>query len=206
MPTKNICIFGDSIAYGGWSRDGGWVDRLRGALQSRTLDSGFQEYYFLYNLSIPGNTSEDVRHRFSAECEAREPHIIVFAIGINDASSRGTWDTPRVPQEQFEENIVELLRAAKAKGRTESVAVIGLTRVDETRTTPFEHTSFFNDRIAAYDATLKKICDEFSTSYLDVSRLLGPKDLEDGLHPNDAGHEKIFRAAYEFLQPFLIEK
>ena len=206
MPTKNICIFGDSIAYGGWSRDGGWVDRLRGALQNRTLDSGFQEYYFLYNLSIPGNTSKDVRHRFSAEIEAREPHVIVFAVGINDASSRGTRDTPRIPQEQFEENIAELLRAAKAKGRADAVAAIGLTRVDESRTTPFETTYFFNERIAAYDAALKKICKESGVGYLDVSRLLAPEDMEDGLHPDDAGHEKLFRAAYEFLQPFLIEK
>ena len=42
--------------------------------------------------------------------------------------------------------------------------------------------------------------------YLDVSRLLVPEDFGDGLHPNDAGHEKLFRAAYDFLQPILIEK
>lgn len=206
MTTKNICVFGDSIAYGAWSRDRGWVDRFRVALQRRTVDSGFQEYYFLYNQSIPGNTTEDVLRRFAAECSARDPHIIVFAVGINDASSRGARDAPRVAPARFEENMRGLLGVPTLRRDAETVVVIGLTRVNEKFTTPFENTYFFNERIAAYDAAMKKICEALSAQYLDVSRLLQPEDLQDGLHPNDQGHEKIFRAAHDFLAPFLVEK
>jgi len=199
MTTKNICIFGDSIAYGAWSRDGGWAERLRVALQRRTLDSGFQEYYFLYNESIPGDTTDDVLKRFASECEARKPHIVLFAIGINDASCRGDRHMPRVSPESFKKNIRTLLGAAR--GRAETIAAVGLTRVDEKLTMPFENTYFSNSRIAEYDAALQKICRESSIRHLDVSHLLSADDLEDGLHPNDVGHEKIFRTVETVLLP-----
>ena len=89
MNTRNICIFGDSISHGQWGRLNGWADRLKLTLQNETLDSGFQSYYFLYNLSIPGDTTEHIRQRFDAECAARAPHIIIFTAGINDASCSG---------------------------------------------------------------------------------------------------------------------
>ena len=199
MTTKNICIFGDSIAYGAWSREGGWADRLQLALQRRTLDSGFQEYYFLYNASIPGDTSEDVARRFAVEQEARDPDVIVFAVGINDASSRGGRDGARVALGQFEKNMKALVEEAMTGRSREYVVVIGLTRVDEEHTTPFENTYFFNERIASYDTALHRICRESGARYVDVSRILASEDLADGLHPNDNGHEKMFRHILRFL-------
>ena len=204
MTTKNICIFGDSIAYGAWSRTGGWVDRLRTELQQQTLDSKFQSYYFLYNLSIPGNTTEDLLKRFVAESNVRAPHIIIFAIGINDASCRDQKEKPRVDTATFINNVRSLFKEAKKQSKT--VACIGLSRVDEHFTTPFENTYFVNKKIGEYDVVLKNTCAEEGILWLDISTLLGKEDLADGLHPNDQGHEKIFRAVYDFLKPTLSEK
>ncbi len=197
MPTKNICIFGDSIAYGEWTHHLGWADQLQNTLQQKTLESKFALYYFLYNLSIPGNTTEDVLKRFQVEADAREPHIIIFAVGTNDSSSKDS-DIPRVSTEKFRENVRMLVD--KAKHRTRTVAWIGLTGVDETRTTPFDKTSYFSNRsIGAYDAIIKKMCAEYDVPHLEILSLLQPEDLEDGLHPNKQGHDKLFHAVRNFL-------
>jgi hypothetical protein len=45
---KKILVFGDSIAYGDYDKEGGWVIRLRKFLDERQLDS-----YETYNLGIP---------------------------------------------------------------------------------------------------------------------------------------------------------
>lgn len=209
MTTKNICIFGDSIAYGEWTHHLGWADQLQNTLQKKTLESKFTLYYFLYNLSIPGNTTEDVLKRFQVEVEARGPHIIIFAVGTNDSSCRDTPDVParpnefgysgrpRVLPERFKENVRTLID--KAKHRTRAVVWIGLTGVDEKRAAPFENTYFVNERIGAYDAVVKEICADYNVPHLDLLSLLQPENLEDGLHPNKQGHDKLFRAVRDFL-------
>jgi len=203
MSTKNICIFGDSIAYGEWTRHLGWADQFKNALQQKTIESKFTIYYFLYSLSIPGNTTEDVLKRLQIETETREPHIIIFALGANDSScpgraGRDNPETPRVLPEKFRENICTLID--KAKHRTRMVVWIGLTGVDEKRTMPFDETSYFsNERIGAYDAIIKEICAEYNVPHLELISLLQPEDLEDGLHPNKQGHDKLFRAVHDFL-------
>ena len=82
MSTTNICIWGDSIAYGAWDSAGGWADRLRVYLHGREIDSRFEDYYWVYNLGIPGETSSDLAKRFEAELLPRTPHVALFAIGI----------------------------------------------------------------------------------------------------------------------------
>lgn len=205
MSTKNICIFGDSIAYGEWTHHLGWADQLQNTLQQKTLESKFTLYYFLYNLSIPGNTTEDVLKRFQIEAEAREPHIIIFAVGTNDSSRRFYSDIPLAPSEveervspdRFRENIRMLIDTAKHHTRT--VLWIGLTGVDEKRTSPFENTYFANERIGAYDAVVKELCADYNIPHLDLLSLLQPEDLKDGLHPNKQGHDKLFHAVHDFL-------
>ena len=64
---------------------------------------------------------------------------------------------------------------------------------------PFESTYFLHGRIGAYDAALQRLCSDSGVQYLDVSRALAREDLQDGLHPNDAGHEKMFRHILNFF-------
>lgn len=197
ITTKNICIFGDSIAYGEWTETFGWADQLRNVLQQDTLESKFTRYYFLYNLSIPGNTTEDVLRRFQVETEAREPHIIIFAVGINDSSRKDNPDIPRISPEKFKENVHVLID--RAKHHTRTVVWIGLTNVDEKRTSPFETTYFSNERSRAYDDIIKEVCADYKMPHLDLLSSLEPEDLEDGLHPNKQGHDKLFRLVHDFL-------
>jgi lysophospholipase L1-like esterase len=73
-----ICIFGDSIAWGATDCEkGGWVERLKTELMVKDID--------VYNLGISGDTTENILKRMDAEAEARNPDIIIFSVGINDA-------------------------------------------------------------------------------------------------------------------------
>lgn len=199
MKTTNICVFGDSIAYGAWDDHGGWVDRLRAFLHAKTLRSRFQSYYFLYHLGIPGNTAGDVLKRLAGEAKAREPHIVIFAIGINDARWREPGRVPHVAEEIFRKNVGLLI--SEARSFTHAIVFIGLTPVDETRTMPFDPGCYFeNERIQHYDAILRKTAEDADVLYLAVHDVLSPKtDFEDGLHPNRAGHEKLFVLIRDFL-------
>lgn len=199
MRTTNICISGDSIAYGAWDVSGGWVDRLRGFLHGRTLASSFTDYYFVYHLGIPGNTIHDVLARFVPEIAAREPHVIICAVGMNDSRYRDGGRTPHVAEDVFRANMRALI--AEAKTRASKVFFVGLTPVDETKTMPFEEGVYFeNKNILRYNAILKEMVTEAGLEFIEVYNKLDAKaDTADGLHPNAQGHEKLFNAIRECL-------
>lgn len=197
--TTNICVFGDSIAYGAWDDCGGWVDRLRAYLHGQVLASHFQSYYFLYHLGIPGNTAADVLARLPGEAVAREPHVIIFAIGINDSRWQEPGHTPHVTEAAFRENIAHLIAAARRI--TPAIVFIGLTPVNESKTMPFEpDCAFENERILHYNDIIRQMTQDASTLFLDVYSAISPViDLQDGLHPNRTGHEKLFMLIRDFL-------
>lgn len=199
MGTVNICVFGDSIAYGAWDDRGGWVDRLRAYLHAETLRSCFQSYYFLYHLGIPGNTTADVLLRLPSEAKGREPHVIIFAIGINDSRWRKPDHVPHVEESLFRKNISELIRTARRFAP--HIVFIGLTPVDESKTMPFDPGCYFeNERIGRYNSMIREIAADENVFFLEVSGALAPaSDLADGLHPNRAGHEKLFILIRDFL-------
>ena len=61
----SILAFGDSITYGlGATRYIGWAEQLKKYFQT-------EEYNYLYNLGIPGDTSADLLERIEIEANAR---------------------------------------------------------------------------------------------------------------------------------------
>jgi lysophospholipase L1-like esterase len=74
-----------------------------------------------------------------------------------------------------------------------------LTRVDETKTSPYkEDKYYFNRNIEVYDAMLREIAASKGVTYIRVPTLLEEPDLlYDGLHPSDAGHARLLSAVSE---------
>jgi len=102
--SKTICIFGDSIAWGAVDpENGGWVAQLRRYFETNNYDIA------VYNQGVSGDNTDDLSARFKIECEAREPQIIIFAIGINDSQYVKIEDNPRISLEKFQNNLVELI-------------------------------------------------------------------------------------------------
>ena len=192
---QKIFIFGDSIAYGAWDPEGGWVERLRQWLFVTTRDN-YNLGTFLYNLSIVGDTTADLLRRFPSEIAARQPgDLIVFAAGINDAQYVN--GRPMATPADVCTNVRALIRGARAWAPR--LCWVGLTPVDESRTTPIPwmpDRAYRNATIAVVDAAIKQTAAEEAIPYLDLFQAWTTEGayqllLHDGIHPNAAGHAQI---------------
>ena len=197
---STFIVFGDSIAYGAWDSEGGWVQRLRRFLDS--ADSGD----IVYNLGISGDTAGGVLERMNAEAAGRIDSeystLIIVAVGINDSYLLN--GEPHVEESVFEQNLKGIIETAKSLGS--DVAFLGLMPVDESATCPtqWNHSvSYYNNRIEEYDAIIRNLCEETGTPFIPLFDEWMEKDyskfLEDGVHPNSEGHERIFEKVSSFL-------
>ena len=113
---KDIFIFGDSVAYGQWDEQGGWVQRLRSSLDQSYIAHRSEKIYF-YNLGVPGETAEDILKRFRNEISARhkdgKEKIVLFAVGMNDSHVVHKTKRGKFTPEAFEDNMKILLSQAR---------------------------------------------------------------------------------------------
>lgn len=186
----NIGVWGDSIVYGKCDSEAlGWVGRVR---KARSAD---QDLEATYNYGLCGDTSDNLLSRFSREFDSNVYglDLVVFAIGLNDCSQRGDAEEFLVPLEEFEENVRALIN--EAQNKRSKVVIVGLTNVDEVRTSPLPASStkktFLNKNVSLYNDTLKRIAEENKVQFINIFELLENSDLADGLHPNAGGYEKI---------------
>jgi len=188
-----ICIFGDSIAWGASDCEkGGWTDQLKNRLMFEDINT--------YNLGISDDTTNNLLERFEAEATARNPEIIVFAIGIND--SLNIKESRSISLEKFQDNISLLVD--KAKQFTDKIVFVGLTNVDESKTNPYLETgeSFNNQTIGEYDEVIRLFCEDNDLIFVDMLGLLiNDEDLCDGLHPSSIGHQKMFETIKNAIEP-----
>lgn len=192
---KIINIFGDSIVYAGYVDGGGWAYKLKDYLEKKEED-----YFEVYNLGICGDNSEKLLNRFKTENESRTPSSIIIAIGINDSQYVNSKDNPRISLEEFENNLTCIIRDGKIFA--DKIIFIGLTKVDESKLmpVPWDLTKYYdNENISLYNDKIKEICEKNNLPFIEMMDLLNDDDLEDGLHPNSEGHEKMFLRIRDFL-------
>ncbi|MEL7565218.1 MAG: GDSL-type esterase/lipase family protein [Dehalobacterium sp.] len=191
LPRDNmrICIWGDSITWGARDTEKcGWANRLRLFINNKV-----NKVTEVYNLGICGDDTHKLMARFELECEMRQPDIIIFAIGINDSSYIYSMNNSQVSLKQFRENLNYLIN--KATKYTRKIAVIGLTKVDELITNPVAWNAdryYKNENIKAYDDVLQDIAESNGFLYIHMFDLLSNEDLDDGVHPNSLGHERMY--------------
>ena len=204
----NILIFGDSITWGAWDLQGGWVSRLKKVLTKRSVSS--DDYYSLvYNLGISGDNTDGLLNRFETEVKERidddEDAVIVFAIGINDSQFINTEKRHSVPVGRFRKNIKELVKNARRV--TDRIAFVGLTPVDDRKVDPSPWNpakSYKNEYVEKYDKIIQEVCNERKVDYGGLWGAFQQRDLtsflSDGLHPNDEGHKVIFDTVQKHLE------
>lgn len=190
-----MCLFGDSITWGAWDPErGGWGARLRNYFETNNIEVN------VFNCGVSGNNTEDLLQRFKVEAAARRPNIILFAIGINDSRYVRSKDNPCVPIEKFQNNLQELVN--QAKNFTKEIIFVGLTKVDELKTMPrpWDTSRYYdNENIKLYNSKIEETSVKNNLQFIDMLDLLKNEDLEDGLHPNSLGHEKMFEKIKTFL-------
>ena len=192
MKQIDICIFGDSVTYAGYIKDS-WANQLRWYLESK---SGAE--YHLFNLGINANTSTDILKRFDVEAAARNPNLIIFAVGMNDSAFLIDTKEPITELEVFKANLEELIN--KAKEHTNDITFIGLALGDDSLLKPYPESSrgksYDVARVKQFDHAIKEIADNNLCKYIEIFKYLEFADFSDGLHPNESGHKKI----YEVIQ------
>jgi lysophospholipase L1-like esterase len=195
----NICIYGASITWGASDiQKGGWVERLKSFCIENHDDIN------IYNLGIPGNTTKDLLKRFKNETVVRNPGLIIFAIGTNDSSYVKDKNNNLVNLKQFNKNLLKLIKFAHRV--TSNIIFVGLTRVDESKTMPvyWDNTVYYdNESIEKYDSVIKDIADKNKLEYVEMKNVVQLNDLDDGIHPNSLGHEKMFNEVFKKIEKFL---
>lgn len=191
-----ICIFGDSITWGrGLLARMGWANLLRNELEK-------QKKFSLYDLGIDRDTSKNLLERFDVEARARKPDIIIFAIGTNDSVFRKTTDNPETPIKDFENNLQNLVQ--KAKQFTNAIIFVGLVKGDDRLTNPLADSttgkSYSKENVKKYNDSIKNIALKNKLQFIDIYDDLNDMDFYDGLHPNESGHQKIFKKIIQYVK------
>jgi acyl-CoA thioesterase-1 len=200
---QKIVVFGDSIASGAWDPAGGWVERLRQWMFGTTRGE-YNLGTFLYNLSVAGDTTADLLTRFPGEIAARQPaDLLVFAVGINDAQL--VHGRPIATPADVCTRVRALIQQARAYAP--ALCWVGLTPVDDARTTPLPwmpDRAYRHVTVAAFEAAIKRTAADAAIPYIDLFSVWTatgayPQWLCDGIHPNAAGHAQIYEHLKEFL-------
>lgn len=191
-----IAVFGDSIAWGLEDKiNGGWVSLLDKHLRAKGIGG-------IYNLAIDGDTSSGLLQRIEIELKPREIDKAIIAIGINDSLYRNNLNNVETPLEEFN-SIINLI-VKKVQMFTKNLVFVGLTKVDERYTKPlsFSETGkcYDNKLINQYNAKLKEICFSLKIPFIDVQDIIQEKDIEDGVHPNEVGHKKLYNKIKDELE------
>ena len=192
----NICVFGDSITWGGYDPiNGGWVTLLRNYLEKNFEDIS------LYNLGICSEASADLLKRLTIEAVPRKPEVIILAVGANDVRHK---KGEGVSFDNFEKNIKELV--SESKNFTNRIIVMAITPVDERLMMPRNKPPYNfreNKDINECNRILKEVANKERIIFIEIPNDFSMEDLEDGLHPNTNGHLKIFEKIKSIMEKFL---
>jgi len=205
--SVNICVFGDSIAFGKYDPCGGWAARLAEFLEARCLAKKGDEF-FVYNLSISGNHTGDILARFETELKPRfsekREWVVVFAVGLNDSAVVHSKNDNWVGFGEFQENIKKLI--GLADGFSDKIVFVGPTSPDYQIVDPMPwdlDKSYRETEVKKYDAALRDICQKYEVGYIPLYEKFIANDhkklLHDGAHPNSAGHQLIFETVRDHL-------
>ena len=192
---KDICIFGDSITWGAYDpENGGWATMLRNYYEEKDGRS-------VYALGICGDTTEGLLKRMEIEAFAREPKMIIFAIGANDAQFLKEEKRNQISLNRFKDNLKKLVVIANRF--TNKTGFIGILDVDDSLVAVDSYAEdhlYKSEFMREYNNVLKEFCSINNIPFLEVFDLLDKDDFVDGLHPNSQGHKKLFKKIIGFLE------
>lgn len=192
-----ILCFGDSIAWGQWDTEGGWVQRLARDIAKEHVKNNDPPTAGdrIYNLGVGFNTTYQVMQRLPAETEARKfpgEFGFIFATGLNDSrvSQGGGISSP----EQYAKDLASLYETARVYA--EKMLFVGLTPV---RDNPLIHSIWHAERVWPFELALRAFTQEKNVPFVPLYELFdeklsaGQKLLHDGVHPTSEGHELMYK-------------
>ncbi len=204
-----ILAFGDSITYGSWSPiHTSWCSLLRAHMDSK-FNGDYASYGRVYNLGIGGETTNEAVKRFLPEIQARlrneEEVVFIIAYGANDACFDSDKQSFRVPIEEFEQNMQQMV--TDAKKISPKIILLNILPVVEADNSDPDSTRL-NTYFEPYNQSLLQIAQNNLLTLVDISIAFLKTDYakflgKDGLHPNEHGHKIIFELVSKEVDKFL---
>lgn len=206
-----LFIFGASITYGVGAEESGWADLIKRKLHDKMYRKhGIGEKYEVYNFAKPEATIEFVLKTFDEQKEHYQKSgkkIVILSVGMNNSKAEGSPENYISDVTEYKQKVEELLK--KVIMQVDHVLFVGFTPVDESKTTPMREggSYFWNDRIQEFNNACKETCEEQGVTFVDI-----PTDpevwkkeylYEDGLHPNQQGHQLMFKEVSLHLKKLL---
>ncbi len=207
-----ILVFGTSITYGAWDKEGGWVQRLREYVDKNYIKNKGKEY-FVYNLGISGDTSKDILERCEFETQQRlklldtnERVIILISVGVNDAIINNKTKEYHIPLDIYAQNIKKIIKISEKYA--DRIVFVGNKPTDDSKLDPIpwlKECSYKAEFVEQYDKKAADICKEKNIQFIDVYNQFKKikeykKLLHDGVHPTTEGHKHIFEIVKKELR------
>ena len=190
-----VLVFGDSITYGAWDTQAGWVERIKRTAHKQTVQSEGKNKVQVINLGIGGDTSTKILKRKPAEIEARYsaswPFVFVITFGANDERSiDGKIETTL---EQFEANVKDII--SLAKNHSDKILFLGMPPIGKP-TVEFKGQEYSDERVKEYEQRLQAIVEDAGLPFAPIRPAFEQAGLDslyayDFIHPNDKGHQLI---------------
>lgn len=200
----NILVFGDSIAYGKWDQQGGWVQRLREYVDTKYNLIEQPKSWLVYNLGIPGDLAVRLPERMEIELSQRktiEKTLVIFAIGINDSCVNNWMSGKQTSEVEFKQAMRKAIEVAKQYDC--KVYGIGLTPINENKASG---RLFNNKDVQKFEKMLIDVYFEMNVPMLQIFDQLKESRFEqhlvDAVHPNSVGHQILFERVKEFLHKY----
>lgn len=180
--TVIVCL-GDSLT-AGYGID---KDKAYPALVEQKLKSKGKDVKVL-NAGVSGSTTASGKSRLKWFLKKSNPDILLLALGANDGL-RG------LKLAQSEKNLEEVVVMAKEKDIKVLLAGMRL---------PPNYGEEYTKAFKAMYEKLQKKHDLPSIPFI-LEKVGGKKELniEDGIHPNEKGHEAIAETVLKYLEPLL---
>ena len=193
---KTFCVLGDSVVQAAYVKIS-WVDLMKIFLELRHRN----DFINLFHLGVGGNTANDILQRLESELSARGATSIIVGVGVNDSGYFKAPSKPIVEKERFVNNLEKIIRISKKL--TKDIIFIGLVLGDDSLLQPFPESSqgksYTAERVKEYDGLLKKTAEVNGCKYIYLFDKLNFRDFQDGLHPNDNGHNKMFEEIKKYF-------
>jgi len=197
-----VVLFGDSTT----------APRGKVKIYGELLEETFREKNLavpIINAGVGGNTTRMARRRLERDVLAHHPSVVVIQFGIND-SAVDVWKEPpvtepRVPREEYRENLEFFIDEIRAHGGT--VILMTPNRLRWKKTTrelyakpPYhpEEEDGFNIFLDTYAQAVREIAQTKKTLLVDIHAAYAEKSgdevdalLSDGMHPNNQGHALV---------------
>ncbi len=200
----HIICFGDSITYGESDAiNGGWVSLLKRHFLAKHLSSPTQQDV-IYNLGIGRETVDGLASRFkqeiSSRLSSRANGVIILSYGCNDLTriiDRHGQTKNRVPLEYFQAKLQTCVEWSQSKNyRVIINNIIPFAQKDDGVANRYGEVRRYQD-VMQYNQVIEKVTMQTNCRLNDLYQLFAERVVEellseDGLHPNQLGHQIIF--------------